>query len=208
MMADDAARSYRKAGTPASDQAAVWNEVARKMEAVGATSPSGALHAVYQHHAGRLKEWEAKATVPPECTGAVFVVGENIVGADLFDKPETLGNLWPKLIKSCAIDALESSIDPKPLQEEYVSGWLKKGLSAPRETFPSAGVGVDMRIEGDDCIGASLVVEDRPVHTELFRGRQSIRAVNAPLQFPQPADSQRPDRDAGQDNWLRRLFRK
>lgn len=191
-----------------SDQAAVWNEVSRKMGVMGATSPSGALHAVYQHYASRLNDWEEKAAAPPGCAGAVFVAGGDIVGADLFDKPETLRKLWPKLIRSCAIDALESSEEHEPLKQEDVSQWLEKGLRAPRETFPSAGVGVDVRIEGDDIIGASLVVQDCPVHTELFREKHSSGAVKLPVPFPQPNASEPPGRATRRDSWLRRLFRK
>jgi hypothetical protein len=50
-----------------------------------------------------------------------------------------------------------------------VLSWLESGASATQKAFPSPGMGVDVRIEGKDIIGATLVIEEHPVHMELFR---------------------------------------
>jgi hypothetical protein len=34
----------------------------------------------------------------------------------------------------------------------------------------SPGLGDDVRLQGDGVVGAGLVVDDRPVHVELFGG--------------------------------------
>jgi hypothetical protein len=178
------------------------------MEVLGVSSPSGALHEAYQHFASELTDWEEQVKVPDKCSGAVFVVGENTVGADLFDKPDTLQKLWPKLIRSCAIDALESPTESQGLQEEEISSWLRKASSARRETFATAGVGVDVRMESEAVIGASLVVDDQPVHTELFPGKPQVREATPPLEFPRPSAPEEPSGTVPRDSWLRRLFRK
>ena len=36
------------------------------------------------------------------------------------------------------------------------------------EPFKSPGLGEDVRLEGPDLVGAGLVVEQTPVHVELF----------------------------------------
>jgi hypothetical protein len=38
-------------------------------------------------------------------------------------------------------------------------------------------MGLDARIEGKDVIGASLVVDDHPIHMELFRRPASQHAA-------------------------------
>ena len=170
MMAGQASRSYREAGAPATDQAAVWREVSRKLETTGSSSSSDALQDVFRNYEKRLEEMMEKLPAPAGCNGAVFVIGGRIAGADLFDKPDTLRKLWPKLVKSCIIDALEPSEQrPGSMAEEEISSWLDAASSARLESFPSPGVGRDVRIEGEDVIGASLVVGEHPVHTELFR---------------------------------------
>lgn len=73
------------------------------------------------------------------------------------------------------------------------------------------GVGQDVRIEGEDVIGASLVVDDHPVHMELFRRTEPRRAqasesVGAELQQPSSTGGTGPDTGGRRKNWLRRIF--
>jgi hypothetical protein len=212
MMAGQAARSYREAGVPIADQASVWQEVSRKLGTTGSSSSSDALQDVFLNYERKLEESLENLPAPAECNGAVFIVGGRIAGADLFDKPATLRKLWPKLIKSCTLDALEPSMEsPGLMAQEEISSWLDAAASATVESFPSPGVGRDMRIEGEDVMGASLVVAEHPVHMELFRPTEPQRArASGPLSAePQrPANTERPTPDTrGRDrSWLRRIF--
>ncbi len=109
-------------------------------------------------------------SAPKDCHGVAFAINGRIVGADLFDKSATLSKLWPKLIKGYAIDALEDPREKlKPLEAGWVTEWLKGASSAKQEWFDSPGLGQDLRIEGDQLIGAALVADQQPIHLELFR---------------------------------------
>jgi hypothetical protein len=212
MMAAQAAESYRQEGVPAAGQRAVWSEVSRKLGVMGSSSPSDALQDVFSDYDRDLRESVEKLPAPAECNGAVFVAAGRIAGADLFDNPDTLRKLWPKLIQSCTIDALEPSTEsPASIGPEEISNWLEEGARATQELFPSPGVGQDVRIEGEDVIGACLVVDDRPVHMELFcrtepRRTQASGQVSTELQ--QPASTEGPASEAGgrRQSWLRRFF--
>ena len=173
MMAGQATMSYRRAGVPSADQAAVWREVSQKLRTMGSHSSSDSLQDVFQSYNRNLEESVENLPPPADCNGAVFVIGGRIAGADLFDKPGTLRKLWPKLIKSCSIDALEPSTKtPVSTTPEEILNWLTSAATAVQEFFPSPGVGKDVRIEGEDVLGASLIVDDHPVHLELFRRRE------------------------------------
>jgi hypothetical protein len=161
---------YRRSGAPTADQAAVWREVAEKLVAMGSTSSSDSLQDVFQDYNRGLEESLKNLPAPADCNGAVFVIGGCIAGADFFDKAETLRKLWPKLIKSCTIDALEPSKKMRAsIAPEEVLEWLASPASAALESFPSPGRGKDVRIEGQHILGAGLIVDDQPVHIELFR---------------------------------------
>ncbi|MCJ7502552.1 MAG: hypothetical protein MUP80_05770 [Acidobacteriia bacterium] len=170
MMSKHVTGSYRAVGSPQADQGAVWNEIARKMDRMGSSSSSGALHDMYADYARKLDAVTNSLPAPEDSNGAVFVIHGKIAGADLFDQPATLKKLWSKLIKSYAADALE---DPKeesaPLPAERIAEWLKSASSAKQQWFDSPGVGKDVRIEDKNLVGATLVVEAHPVHLELFR---------------------------------------
>jgi hypothetical protein len=179
---------------------------------MGSSSPSDALQDVFRNYDRKLEKSLEKLSAPAECNGAVFVIGGRIAGVDLFDKSDTLRKLWPKLIKSCTLDALEPSTEsPGSMAQEQISSWLDAAASATLESFPSPGVGQDVRIEGEDVIGASLVVDDHPIHMELFRRTEPRRAqasepVGAERQQPSSTGGPGPETGGRRQNWLRRIF--
>ncbi|HJT78374.1 MAG TPA: DUF6569 family protein [Gemmataceae bacterium] len=161
--------SYRATGTPTSEQAAVWNEVSRKLGRMGSRSPSAALYQAYEDHRDRLADMLRQLAVPQACCGAAFALGGRIAGLDLFDRPSTLAKLWPKLVGAYAIDALEGPGSAEaPVTPEAVCAWLRSAAAAKTESFASPGLGEDVRLEGAGVVGAGLVVEGQPVHVELF----------------------------------------
>jgi hypothetical protein len=99
----------------------------------------------------------------------VFAYGGRIAGFDLFDRPTTLVKLWPKLVRAYAIDACVAPAEGvAPVTGAAVQAWLRGALEAKEEVFKSPGVGADVRLEGQQMVGAGLVVEDQPVHVEVF----------------------------------------
>jgi len=61
-------------------------------------------------------------------------------------------------------------------------------------------MGMDVRIEGKDVIGASLVIDDHPIHMELFR--RKLPQQHRRSEGPEPvthcqSDLERPIADVG-----------
>jgi hypothetical protein len=168
-MAKHVLDGYRQTGKPSSKQGEVWQEVDRKLKAMASASPSAALSKAYEDHQQRLDAFVDQLPVPEGCHGAVFALGGRIAGMDLFDRPATLAKLWPKLIRAYAIDALEElDVPTVSIDHAVVLQWLKTGEGAKAESYKSAGLGEDVRLEGKDMVGASLVLAGHPVHLELF----------------------------------------
>jgi tetratricopeptide (TPR) repeat protein len=167
MMAKHVHASYQTIGRADSDQGAVWHEVARKLRHFEHRSPSSALHDAYESAEARLKRFHDELTPGEGWSGALFCFGDSIVGADLFDKPSTLRLLWPKLVRAYAFDSLERE-RRGTVERSAVEEWLS-GLSRTAvDSFPSEGVGTDVRLEGDRLVGALLLVDDVPVHVQAF----------------------------------------
>ena len=170
ILSKETSAQYKSRSAPGYAQRAVWAEVARKMGKMGSRSPSGALQDMFRDYGEKLDQVVRRISSPEGCNGAAFAMNGKILGVDLFDKPGTLNKLWPKLMKSYAMDALEDgNADQKLLQPESLIEWARSAHSARQEWFDSPGVGQDVRIEGEMLIGAALVVEQQPVHLELFR---------------------------------------
>lgn len=168
LMAKHMHKAYASTGTPHSDQHEVWDEVASKIQRMQSSSPSSELHQVYRDRAKELDAILGGLAAPQDCNGAVFVSGNRILGLDLFDRPETLQKLWPKLLRGYAIDALEDTGRDVTVDEAEVREWLTSLSQAKVERFKSPGVGDDVRVESRHVHGGALLVEDHPVHVELF----------------------------------------
>jgi hypothetical protein len=171
MLSDQTQAGYHAGGTPVSDQGAVWGEVSRKLSAMGSTSPSQAFDQVYSDHGPRLDELVTRLAPPEGCHGVVFVVAGQIAGADLFDRPETLAKLWTKLVRAYALDAMEpTTSDVAGVATEEVSRWVHAAATATAESYPSPGLGSDLRLRSNALFGSALVVDEQPIHVELFAG--------------------------------------
>lgn len=169
MMAKDITASYRAAGTPVSKQGAVWDEISRKLGEMGSYSDSSALNQVYEDYESKLQRMTDDLKLPAGSSGAVFVFHGRIAGMDLFAQSATFEKLWPKLVRSYAIDAMGQPVDSgDSVTHEAVAKWLRTSLETRAERFRSPGMGEDLRLEGEHLAGSSLLVDNEVIHTELF----------------------------------------
>jgi hypothetical protein len=160
---------YQTEARPTSNQTEVWGEVSRKLGAMGSSSDTQALHQAYLDHQRSLEDVVTKLDVPAGCNGAAFALNGKVVGVDLFDRPGTLAKLWRKLIQAYYLDALEEpDADKPPASSAEVTAWLHTAAGAESHPFQSPGLGQDVRLEGQGIVGAGLMVENHPIHVELF----------------------------------------
>ncbi len=169
MMSRHALGGYRRKGKPTSEQGEIWSEVARKLEIMGSPSASAELQQAYADYEYTFSDLLGQLQAPKDCCGVAFALAGQIAGADLFDKQTTLVKLWPKLVRAYMLDALEGlQTKAAPVSRETVRQWFQSSAQASVETFKSPGVGDDVRLEGASLMGAALVVDEEPIHVELF----------------------------------------
>jgi len=131
-------------------------------------SPTGAMSAIFERNAFDIEEFVRAFHVLPGQAGIAFRTA-NGIGFDLFDAPVTLLKLFPKLIRSYALDALGVTPTAAATKAEVVD-CLK--MAAGSELFVDAAVGLgkDVRFSCTSLTGAALWAEDRYVHVCGFRG--------------------------------------
>jgi len=170
VMNDSVTASYAAFASPQSNQGEVWREVSRKLSSVQSTSDTMALEQAYTDTKPLLDRFAVEMTCPTGCTGVVFALNGVVVGFDLFDQASTLQKLWPKLIRGYALDAIEPIVGTQkpPVTVTDVEAWLQKLQLMQASSFPSPGLGEDMRLKSPEVVGAGLCVEDEIVHVQAF----------------------------------------
>jgi len=99
----------------------------------------------------------------------VFVIAGRIAGMDIFDKPATLAKLLPKLARAYALDALEEKAEAaEPVAHGAVRNWLDSLAEVPGHVSESPGLGHDVRLRNAQTVGSCLIVDQCPIHLELF----------------------------------------
>ena len=159
--------NLRSAGRPEADQSEIWAEVADREESVGSASPTKAMHEIYEKRGGDLGDYQEHFPYIPGALGLLVALNGRIAGGDVFDQPGTAEALWQKLVRSYALDALESEAAPAVTREQAVET-LKRAKQARSEVYPSLALGEDVRFESEGLVGGGLVYKDKAVHVNLF----------------------------------------
>src|SRR5262249_47442494 len=124
--------SLRSSGTPSSDQASVWRNIAAKATRLKSTSPTGAMSDIYKSRASSIEAFVRAFSLKGHESGAVFGIEGQIIGLDVFDHSKTMQKLFPKLIRSYALDALDRQRESSAAaSQQDVSAMLATISEAP-----------------------------------------------------------------------------
>ena len=119
-----------------------------------------------------LAEFVAAMRAHPGQIGALFAIDGTVVGLDWFDCADTLSRLLPKLVRSYAMDALDS---PWPIAQtmsaEAARTFLRLVGEAEATAHPAIGLGQDLRFASAEVSGAALRWGEAPVHFCAFTQR-------------------------------------
>lgn len=162
-------RSLRRQGCRFSDQGRVWADIAAKAGRMEAPSATQAMGEIFHRHRGRVDDYVAAFSPASTQTGALFAIGSEVVGLDLFDRRSTLAAVLPKLVRSYAIDAMETSdIGGDLATREDAASFLEKISQTEIETYDAVGLGNDLRLKAPEVVGGGLVVDGELIHLAAF----------------------------------------
>jgi hypothetical protein len=176
--ARDVNASLRSTGQYRSDQSAIWEEVAGLASRREAVSESMDMDFVFDKEAPVIKEYlEGFASVVRQ-VGAVFLVNGKVVGMDAFGNAATFSRVFRNLLESYAMDAVDRGgrrcdAGDADIQSADI---LAAALSADAEGRPSAGLGMDLRLESEKLVGFALEHTGRVVHICLFPNAASRKS--------------------------------
>ena len=170
---EQVSRSLRAIGAAASDQSAIWEDIAEKSARMRVASPTQAMAALFENSQDDLRKY--LDAIPPgdDQVGAVYAFGDCLAGIEVFDSAGTFRRLAGKLLASYALDAIEVTQHGVPPAVEAVGRFLGSVCAATRERTATVGIGAAVRLSANDLVGAALEVADSTVHLAAFP-RQTI----------------------------------
>ena len=184
-MAGSAVRQARAAA----DQSAVWESVAGEQERLSAPSATGSLRSVQESEEvqEKVKPYQrAFVDLPekhPRARGVVACAGGRIIAADLFGSRVLFQDLWPKLLDSYVIDALDREEERRGVDAVHIKRWLDGVKRASRTPKDTPGSGSLYELRGGGVLGSALVYQGGIVHMELFRALSVPEPIYGRLEF-------------------------
>lgn len=164
----DVSMAMAVGGERRADQAAVWDAVSDKAARMGVHSQTEAMADIYEQQEN-LQDYVQAFTARGGQKGAVFCIGGKVAGMELFDRAQSLRKLYPKLIESYALDAIEMPPSEAPAaRQEQVAEFLAEVGDAGIGRYEALGLGDDLRLESPALVGAALEAGDRIVHLLAF----------------------------------------
>ncbi|MBM3311401.1 MAG: hypothetical protein FJY80_07830 [Candidatus Aminicenantes bacterium] len=164
-----------------SDQGEIWNKVDELHCELAVPSQTAAMNDVYKAKGadldGYLKSFRAAAGQK----GVLVFVDGRPAGLDFFSREAAFGTLFPKLVKSYAMEAMlvaerrrkgrdkgdARKAPAKPTADE-AREFLKKAAECGEKKYESVGLGWAYRYQGPGLVGSALALDDRVVHLALF----------------------------------------
>ncbi len=161
--------SMESGAPPRSDQSEVWRNISGKSARLGVSSPTDSMSDIYEQRRQAMEEFVGAFTSTDHQIGAIFGIDGAVAGIDLFDAPETFTKLSQKLIRSYALDAIETHAEEKSVTSETEARRFTDILSSVETLeFPATGLGKDLRLKSQMISGGALVNKGRIIHLSAF----------------------------------------
>jgi len=165
------------------DQGEVWADVEERLLACKAVAPTRDYHAIHEKMERELMDCETHLPFPEHACGVAVEISGTLRAVDLFDKPDTLRQFWPRLVKSYSVSALMG--DVRSGSKAGVKAFLEHALASKQESYEPVGIGTTIRLTNAEAMGAALVCEKKIVHLSIFAKETQ---GSEPLQTEQPVN--------------------
>jgi hypothetical protein len=167
-------RQFLMTNQPVAEQRGVWAEVRRELVAAHVDSPTEDATTFYEHHRASIEDLLNPVKTLPNQVGAIFAIGQTIVGLEAFDHPDTWNILYKKVLYGYAAEALEflwKQEAPKPVSQSEAEAFREKVASVFEQAVvkPSpVGMGEHLLLEGGVVGGFALVHDGKVRHMFAF----------------------------------------
>jgi hypothetical protein len=167
--AEQVSASMRETGSRRSDQSAIWADIADKSARLAVSSPTCAMADMFEQFDDDVESYVEAMTGIPGQVGAIFALDGRVRGLECFDAEATFRQALPKLVRSYALDAIETPrAAPRHARSEEALALAEAVAAAETAALPAVGLGEDVRFTREGISGGALVADGRVVHLAAF----------------------------------------
>jgi hypothetical protein len=163
----------RERAAKTQSQEEVWAEVDAAHAQLNVATPSRAFARVYEDKGAQeqaqpyIDKLDGLPALFPGAIGVAVAVGNQIVCVDAFGSPELFRRMWPKLLRSYVIDAMQSQAQGR-LTAKQVQQFVRSAAGAQVSKQPTVGAGTLQRLSAPNASGSALVFKKTIIHLDLF----------------------------------------
>jgi hypothetical protein len=125
------------------------------------------MSAAYDRYAGRIEDYQTAFRPLERQIGAIYAIEDKLMGIELFGTPRCFARAFAKLLRGAALQAI-SGVDHTGRGAANPSDFLRRVLTARGDTYPSVGLGDQIRFDGGSLGGGALRLDGELVHLFVF----------------------------------------
>ncbi len=152
------------------NQGEVWRSVAERSQEMKVSSPTGAMHDVFESRRGEIAKLAGALSDCVEGqTGSLFAIGQQLVVLDWVSRPGVYKHLHPALVQGYALDALANrdALAGRPNRGD-AEGFISLVCDNRSGRRPTPGVGHALGYDGNGAEGTGLAIERELVQLTAF----------------------------------------
>ncbi len=164
-----------------SNQSRVWDDISELHRRKSTLSHTGAMKDTFRANNNDLNDYCEMFQYSEGQNGALILMGGEVAGLEYFSQHGACRSLYPKIIKSYAMDAPDSDEQCATIGiRETCTNFMGRAAQMTADQYESPGIGIDYRFEGGDVTGSALVCDGEVVHMSFYnidlanRIRQSV----------------------------------
>ena len=152
------------------NQSEAWNLIQDKLAMLNVNSETAALGDVYEQEQESIGDYLKHFTEADWQTGMLVMINNRVIGCDCFARHDTLKKMFPKLVKSYVLDAIEVQADNKETLTANLqaASFIEDVGKCPVQERPSLSLGTDVRLMSQTVIGSALSLNDEIIHLTAF----------------------------------------
>ena len=151
------------------DQQQTWEQINRKFSSFNDYSSSESMQDIYKNKEDILAEFEKELTMPENAVGCIFAIGNRVLGFELFSSHQLFADLYPQLLKSYALDAIERKNRNNNLPSlDDAKKIIHDADNSLAKQCKNSGLGNLFTINTNDICATILMLDDKIIHFTCF----------------------------------------